>query len=76
MVSPFKANLPFKGGLLVPSPMLIVTFGLNGAGAASLPGTWPAGIPSGASIWMQGWIPDDDGPVGLVATAALQIIAP
>ena len=76
VVSPFKANLPFKGGLLVPSPLLIVTFGLNGAGAANLPATWPAGVPSGASLWLQGWIPDSDGPAGLVATAALQIIAP
>ena len=76
VVSPIKANLPFKGGLLVPSPLAIFVVGLNGAGAANLPGTWPPGIPSGASLWLQGWIPDSDGPFGLVATATLQIIAP
>jgi len=69
-------NLPFKGGLLVPAPNVIFAFPLNAAGASTLMGTWPAGIPAGASIWLQAWIADDDGPAGVVASAALQIITP
>jgi hypothetical protein len=76
VVSAVKANLPFKGGLLVPHPTLLILLALDGAGALHLATQWPAGIPSGANLWMQSWAPDADALHGFVASAALQVIAP
>jgi hypothetical protein len=48
--------LPFKGSLLVPSPDVVLA-GLftDESGRLLLDGTWPAGVPVGASVWLQAW---------------------
>jgi len=54
-----SANLPFKGGTLVPAPDVgPVLVPVSGAGAIALPFTMPPGVPAGTSLWMQWAIPD------------------
>jgi sugar lactone lactonase YvrE len=50
-------SAPFKGGTLIPFPNLLLPLPLDGTGAAQLSGPWPAGVTSGAAVWMQAWIP-------------------
>jgi hypothetical protein len=61
---------PFKGGLLVPNPDLILG-GLitDAAGEISLSGVWPA-VPAGFSIYLQAWLIDPAGVAGLAASGA------
>ena len=62
-------NAPFKGGTLVPSAdVLILGLPLDAAGDLALPYTWPAGVPSRASLYMQFWMPDAGAPVGFSAS--------
>ncbi len=71
------ANAPLKGGTLVPTPDLIITGLPTGpAGALSLPAAWPAGLPSGFSLYFQEWIADASGPAGFAATNGLQATTP
>lgn len=65
-------NAPFKGGTMVPNPLLIVPLPLDGVGAVSLSGNWP-NLPAGANLWLQAWIPDPAGPAGFKATNGLRI---
>ncbi|MHC4845209.1 MAG: right-handed parallel beta-helix repeat-containing protein [Planctomycetota bacterium] len=72
----FPINAPFKLGTLVPFPNLVVTLPTSPTGTLSLPATWPAGVPSGASIYMQYWIVDPAGPAGFSASNAVQATQP
>ena len=53
-------------------------FGLvtNPAGALTLNGTHPNGLPSGANIFYQFWIPDPLGPVGFAASNGMAATMP
>ncbi len=65
-------SVPFKGGVLVPSPDLVLAGLVTDAqGGLTLPATWPAGIPPGFAFWMQEWIVDPAGPAGFAASNAL-----
>jgi len=67
-----ELHLAFKGGVLVPAPHLLLTIGpVSGAGVAQLAATWPANVPSGTRLWVQGWIPDVGAPAGLAASNAV-----
>lgn len=67
----------FKGGVLVPQPdMLVPGLPLNASGALTLAATWPTGIPSGFSVWLQVWMPDAGAPKGLAASNALKATTP
>ncbi|MFO0984303.1 MAG: hypothetical protein U1E76_21700 [Planctomycetota bacterium] len=74
-----EVDLPFFGGTLVPAPNIFV-LGLptGGAGGISLTGAWPAGIPSGFTIYFQHWItPDPNGsPTGFAASNGLSATQP
>jgi hypothetical protein len=74
VVGSTQANLPFKGGVLVPTPTIVVS-GLvtDAAGALALDGTWPAGA-TGAFV-LQAWIVDAGGPHGFAASNALSTFA-
>jgi hypothetical protein len=63
---------PFKGGVLVPQPDLLL-FGLpiGGDGSSTLSATWPEGIPPGVTLFLQQWIADPGGPAGFAATNAI-----
>jgi hypothetical protein len=70
-------NAPFKGGVLVPSPDVILVglvIGASGTRVDNFP--WPAGIPSGFVMFNQYWITDAAGPSGYAATNAVSATAP
>lgn len=70
-------NAPFKGGTLVPVPVLItVTLGTNAVGDIALPFVWPTGIPSGLAFYFHYWFSDAAGPVGVASSEALKATAP
>lgn len=64
-------SLPFKGGVMVPRPDLLITLPVDANGTRVLLEQWPAGIAAGAPILVQHWIVDGAGPVGLSASNAL-----
>jgi hypothetical protein len=72
-----ELQVPFKGGVLVPNPDVIL-FGLpiDGAGNSLLGFTWPAGIPSQLSFWVQHWIADPAAVKGLAASNGLRGTTP
>jgi len=64
-----QLGAPFKGGVLVPSPDLLITgLSTDAGGGLLLPALWPVGVPSGVTTWYQAWIVDPAGPKGLAAT--------
>ena len=70
-------NAPFKGGTLVPIPILLtLPVPTDAEGAVSLPFVWPAGVPSGAQLFIHAWFADTAGPSGAAASDALQATAP
>jgi hypothetical protein len=72
-----ELSLPLFGATLVPAPDVIFpAVLLDGAGAANTPFLWPAGVPSGVSLWLQQWVVDVGGPVGLTASNGLRGTAP
>ena len=68
---------PFRGGVMVPAPDLLV-FGLvpGSDGEITVETTWPAGIPAGFEFVLQGWAPDAGAPSGCIASNALLGLAP
>jgi|GEM_PF-1335877 len=65
-------DAPFKGGTLVPSPDVAFAGLLTDLfGTLELQGTWPAGVPSGLSVYVQAWTGDAAGPHGFTASNAL-----
>ncbi len=72
-----EANLPFKDGILVPHPdVLLGGFVTDAAGAIASSATWPSGVPSGFAFWLQSWIVDAKGPAGFTASNGLLVLAP
>jgi hypothetical protein len=68
---------PFKGGVLVPNPNLVLGgFQTNGQGQVELQGLWPAGVPSGANVWVQAFVVDAGAPAGLAASNAVRATTP
>lgn len=70
-----ELSAPFKAGLLVPSPDIVVgPIPTDGFGGWKLSSTWPTGVPSGFEVWLQAWVSDPGAPVvfagsdGLVGT--------
>ena len=70
-------NAPFKQGVLVPVPPLLMLFlATNAQGELLLPFTWPGGVPSNANIYFQAWMADAGGPAGFSASNALKLLTP
>ncbi len=65
-------NAPFKGGTLVPLPMLLVTLATDPGGDLNVPFIWPAGIPPGTALYFQYWIQDRTASHGLSASNGLR----
>jgi hypothetical protein len=70
-------NAPFKGGVIVPHPDVLI-FGLPTGPAGTLPLTahWPGGLPHSFTIYFQYWIVDAAGPSGLSASNGLGATTP
>jgi hypothetical protein len=64
-------DLPIAGGVLAPSPDLIIPIVAGPTGSLQLSALWPAGLPTWTSVWMQAWMHDPAGPAGFTATDAL-----
>lgn len=62
---------PLKGGVLVPSPDLVIAGEVDAEGRFSLDFTPPAFLMSGDELRFQVWVLDDSGPRDFVATNAL-----
>jgi hypothetical protein len=73
-----QALLPFKGGVLVPSPDLVLASGLvtDASGAMTVQATITWVLPTGTTIYLQAWLPDPGGPNGFAATNAVVMVAP
>lgn len=71
-------NAPFKGGILVPAPTFKVMFPTPAFAfqTVELNSSIPPGLPSGFSIYLQGWFPDVGGVGGACATNALEALLP
>ncbi|HZM00424.1 MAG TPA: hypothetical protein VFD43_09250 [Planctomycetota bacterium] len=67
---------PFKSGVMVPTPDLIISGLFIGMGTLDLAATWPPGLPPGVQLWMQVWIADQTAPLGLSATNGLRAATP
>lgn len=63
---------PFKGGTMVPDPILVLALPTSAAGQTALPFTWPTGVPAGFPIWFQFWIEDAAASFGLAASNGLK----
>jgi len=68
---------PFKQGILVPAPDVILPgLPVDGAGNAQIGATWPAGLPSGFTVYSQCWVADAGAPAGFAASNGLQATSP
>ncbi len=63
-----QATVSFKGGVLVPSPDLIVPVGTDENGAWRIDAPLSAEIPTGVPIFLQALITDDGAPSGFAFT--------
>lgn len=71
-----RSDLPFLGGILVPTPQAIVSLVTDTTGTIDLATTVPAGLPSGAKFYLQAWIADPLGMHGAASSNALEITIP
>jgi hypothetical protein len=68
---------PFKGGVFVPFPDIVVAGLSTGPlGSIHLPTTWPSGVPAGFSFFLQYWMHDSAGPQGFAASNAVRGTTP
>ena len=71
-----QLNAPFKGGTMVPAPLLLSgPFLVSAQGELLLAGNWPA-APSGLALVLQFWFADAAGPKGFAASSGVEIVLP
>ena len=66
-----QLNAPFKGGVMVPNPLLLLFLGTNAIGEVHLPFVMPT-VPAGLSLYFQFWIQDSVGIAGYSASNGLK----
>jgi len=71
-----QLDAPFKGGVMVPAPSVLLPLLTDGAGMFGLAAQWPAGVPQDTHVLMQSWIQDPAGPAGFAASNAELGITP
>ena len=71
-----QLGVPFKGGVLVPNPLVLLPLVTDATGKVTLPFTIPAGVPAGSSLYFQAWISDPGASAGLAASNGLQGVTP
>jgi hypothetical protein len=70
-------HAPFKGGVWVPDPLLLVPGIPTGPhGVINLPTTWPAALPPGISFYEQYWMADPGAVAGLAGSNAIRGTTP
>jgi len=65
-------NAPFKGGILVPEPTVVIPLVTSASGTLNLPFTWPSGVGAGVALKFQYWIQDAGATYGYSASNGLQ----
>lgn len=77
-VSIASVPVPFKGGTLQAFPFLIdpLLLATDSTGGFSLSFTWPVGVPSGASLWVQAAVQDGAAPNGVSLSNAARGVVP
>ncbi len=70
-----ELEAPFKGGVMVPDPIFVLWTGQQ-PGVPFASSIWPVGLPAGAQLVLQVWIPDAAGPKGFAATNGLKLTPP
>lgn len=68
-------NLPFLGGILVPSADSVVPQVTDGFGAQTLAHVWPSGFPAGVPLVFQTWILDPAASGGVSASNGLSSVS-
>jgi hypothetical protein len=76
VAGPDRINVPFKGGVLVPLPTLLLPLTLDAGGGFDLSAPLPTPLPSGTRLYLQAWIVDPAGPVGFTSSNAVVGTAP
>jgi hypothetical protein len=71
-----ELSVPFKGGMMVPHPDLLLATLTDGFGELLLGAPWPPGIPGGTAAWLQAWVTDAAGPKGYSASNAVRADVP
>ena len=66
-----QLGAPFKGGVLVPDPDVVIPVTTDVLGQITLASVWPGGVPSGFSFFCQWWIPNVGGATNWAATNGL-----
>lgn len=67
-----QLDVPFRGGMLLPSPDLILKpLPISGAGELSLPFTLSAGLPAGLPLFLQFWVQDAGGFASVASSNGL-----
>ncbi|RKY18695.1 MAG: hypothetical protein DRQ55_12700 [Planctomycetota bacterium] len=67
-----QLDASFRGGTLVPFPdIIVIGLPIDAAGTQVIVDTWPAGVPSGAEIFVQHWFADPGAVHGLAASNGL-----
>jgi len=71
-----RIDAPFKGGVLVPNPDLLIPLTTNFAGLIYANFSFPAGVPSGTALVVQCWVQDPTNPLGWSASDAQMATTP
>lgn len=72
-----NVSLPYGGGgILVPSPDVVVVVPTDPAGDVTLTTTWPSGFPSGVSLYYHVLFSDPPASAAISATNAYQSTSP
>lgn len=67
-----QLGLPFKGGVFVPTPDIVLVLVVPPSGSIVFGFPWPNGLPSGATLYYQYWIKDLGGPLGFSASNGIR----
>lgn len=70
-----QVNLPFYGGVMVPSVDIVIPIPTDAAGSYALPSVWPSGVPANTSIYLQNWVLNPAGTKVDGASNALRAVA-
>jgi len=72
-----QLDAPFRGGTLVPFPdIMVIGLPIDAAGTQVIADTWPAGVPSGAQMFLQHWFADPGAVHGFAASNGLSGTTP
>jgi len=71
-----QADVPFLGGVLVPSPDIVRPFATNGQGMLGFSVPWPSGLLAGTAVVLQAWVNDPLAPQGYAASNAVLGVTP